>query len=267
LRRLYTGSMAKRKIAWKRVALILSVLGVTVCLLIYMCSTKGDLLCKGIDVKIRNSEQAKLITASDFRRMIEQSKIAGTGKPLNNEVIRKTLKLVSTKSSVKNVLVYQTGDSILHVEFEQRMPAVRILTASGSCYLDSEGIAFPVSERYAYDVPLVTGKIRLPAEGKMLRDTLFARNLLAFTGFIAGNPFWNAQIQQIDVAENKNIEFTVCSDNHLIRFGQLHGYKKKLDNLQTFYRKVNPHYRTGDEALYTVLDLRFDKQIVAIKGN
>lgn len=233
-------------------------------MLAYMCSTKGDPVCKGIDVKVRNPAKAKLITSDDFRRMIEQSKIAGKGKPLNDDVIKKTLKLVKSKSSVKNALVYQTGDSILHVELEQRLPVVRILTSLGSRYLDSEGIAFPVSERYTYDVPLITGKIRLPAEGKMMRDTLFARNLLAFVKFIADDAFWNAQIQQIDVDENNNVEFAVCSDSHLIRFGQLYGYKKKLDNLLTFYRKVNPYYRGENETPYTVLDMRFDKQIVAV---
>jgi cell division protein FtsQ len=147
------------------------------------------------------------------------------------------------------------------------MPVVRILTPSGSCYLDETGIALPVSARYSYDVPLVTGKIRLPAEGKVLSDSVFARNLLAFVGFIADSPFWNAQIQQIDIDENKNVEFVICSDNHLIRFGQLHGYEKKLGYLSTFYRKVNPYYKEEDNVPYTVLDLRFDRQIVTAKGN
>jgi cell division protein FtsQ len=259
--------MAERKIAWKRIILTLAMLGVTVCMFIYVFSTKGDPVCKGIDVKIKNLETAKLITAEDIRRMIERSKVAGKGMPLNNEVLVKTLELVKSKSSVENVLVYQTGDSILHVELEQRMPVMRILTPLGSCYLDKSGIAFPVSARYSYDVPLVTGKIRLPAEGKALSDSGFARNLLSFVEYIASNSFWNAQIQQIDVDDNKYVEFAVCSDNHLIRFGQLHGYKRKLDNLLTFYKKVNPYYRNANDAPYTVLDMRFDRQIVAVKDN
>jgi cell division protein FtsQ len=229
--------------------------------------TKGNPVCKGIDVQIKNPETAKLITAGDISRMIERSGISGKGRPLNDEILMKTLKLVKSGSSVKNALVYQTGDSILHVELEQRMPVVRILTASGSCYLDKSGIAFPVSARYSYDVPLVTGKIRLPADGKMLSDSGFANNLLSFVEYIANNSFWSAQIQQIDIDDNKNVEFAVCSDDHLIRFGQLHGYEKKLDNLLTFYKEVNPYYRGANDAPYTVLDLRFDKQIVAIKSN
>ncbi|MDR0385354.1 MAG: cell division protein FtsQ/DivIB [Prevotellaceae bacterium] len=259
--------MAKKRIAWERIVLAVAVLGIATSLIIYLSVTKGSSVCKGIDVKITNSEVAKLITAGDIKRMIEQSKIAGKGKPLNDGVIKKTLKFVETRGSVKNVLVYQTGDSILHVELEQRIPSVRILTSAGSCYLDKEGISFPVSERYAYNVPLVTGKIRLPAEGKMMSDTFFARNLPAFAEFVSGNPFWNAQIQQIDIDENRNIQFTVCSDNHLIRLGQLYEYEKKMNNLLTFYMKVNPYYLTENDVPYTVLDLRFDRQIVAVTGN
>jgi cell division protein FtsQ len=259
--------MAKRKIAWKRIILILTVLGIIVWMSVYMCSTKENLVCKEIDVKIKNSEAAKLITTDDVRKMIEQSKTVSKGRPLNDNIVLKTLKLVKSKSYVKDALVYRTGDSILHVELEQRLPVVRIMTPSGSCYFDETGIALPVSARYSYDVPLVTGKIRLPAEGKMLSDSSFARNLLAFASYIADSPFWNTQIQQIDIDENKNVEFVICSDSHLIRFGQLHGYEKKLDYLSIFYRKVNPYYKEADNVPYTVLDLRFDKQMVAVKGN
>jgi hypothetical protein len=199
--------------------------------------------------------------------MIERSKIVGKGRPLNDEVSVKTMELIRSQSFVKNVLVYQTGDSILHVELEQRMPVARILTSSGSCYLDNAGIAFPVSARYSYDVPLVTGKIRLPVEGKAFGGSGFARNLLSFAEYVANHSFWSVQIQQIDIVDNNNVELAVCSDNHLIRFGQLHGYEKKLDNLLTFYKEVNPYYRGANDAPYTILDLRFDRQIVAIKGN
>ncbi|MDR1887362.1 MAG: hypothetical protein LBQ70_05535 [Prevotellaceae bacterium] len=260
--------MAKIKLAWNRIVLGFTVLGLAVCLIVYISSAnRGDPVCKGIEIKIRNLEEVKLIAPGNLERMIEQSRIAGKGKPLNDDVVKKVLKLVSSKGSVKNVLAYQTGDSILHVELEQRIPVVRILTSAGSCYLDGEGIAFPSVAGYACDTPLVTGKIRLPAEGKRLTDSVFARNLLEFAEFVSNSPFWNAQIQQIDVDENRNVEFAVCSDSHLIRFGQLNGYKRKLDNLLTFYRKVNPYYRERDNSPYRILDLRFNRQIVAIKGN
>ncbi|MDR1583405.1 MAG: hypothetical protein LBS55_09145 [Prevotellaceae bacterium] len=257
--------MAKRRIAWKRIILSLATLGVVICLFMYIFNTDGEPVCKEIDIKIRNSEVAKLITTGDIRKIIEQTKIAGKGKPLNAKVVDKTLKLVKSKGSVKNVLVYQTGDSVLHVEFEQRLPVVRILGSFGSCYLDNEGISFPISARYACDVPLVTGKVQIPAEGKMLKDSIFSKNMLAFVDFISNDPFWNAQIQQIDIGANKNVEFVVSSDNHLIRFGQFYEFERKLDNLLTFYRNVNPYYKEKNSLPYTILDLRFAKQIIAVK--
>ncbi|MDR3245199.1 MAG: cell division protein FtsQ/DivIB [Prevotellaceae bacterium] len=259
--------MAKKKIAWRRVILSFVMFGLIVCLFVYILNIGREVpVCKGIDIQIKNAEVAKLVTQGDFRKLIEQSKIAGKGKPLNDDVVKKTLKLLESKGSVKNVVAYQAGDSILHVELEQRMPVARILTALGSYYLDDEGIVFPVSERYTYDVPLVTGKMQLPREGRMLRDSAFSRNLLEFVDYISKDLFWNAQIQQIDIDKEKNVEFVVCSDNHLIRFGQLNGYKDKLDNLLAFYTKVNPYYREKDNSVYTVLDLRFNKQIVAVKS-
>jgi cell division protein FtsQ len=259
--------MAERKIAWERITLVFAVLGVAVCLVIYKSSTKGDPVCRGIDITVTNAEVAGTVTVKEIEKMLEQNNIAGKGRLLTSDVTKKTLKLLKSKAYIKNAHVYCTGDSILHVELEQRVPALRILTGEGSCYIDSDGIAFPVSERRAYRVPLITGAVRLPAEGKMMRDTLFARNLLAFADYISGNPFWNAQIQQISVAGNGNIEFTVCSDSHLVRFGQLHGYESKLDNLLTFYMKVNPYYMAENDMPYTTLDMRFKGQMVAVKGN
>jgi cell division protein FtsQ len=259
--------MAKKKISWRRVILSFVMFGLIVCLFVYILSSGRETpVCKGIDIQIKNADVAKLVTPGDFRKMIEQSKIAGKGKPLNDDVVKKALKLVESKGSVKHAVAYQAGDSILHVELEQRMPVVRILTALGSYYLDDEGIAFPVSTRYTYDVPLVTGKMPLPGEGRMLKDSVFSRHLLEFVDYISKDLFWNAQIQQIDIGQDKNVEFVVCSDNHLIRFGQLNGYKDKLDNLLAFYKKVNPYYKERDNSLYTVLDLRFNKQIVAVKN-
>jgi cell division protein FtsQ len=258
--------MAKETIAWRRVILSLAALGVTICLFVYIFGTNGEIVCKGIEVEIKNSGTAKLLTSNDILKLIEQSKIAGKGRPLDDGVIRKTMKLVSDRSSVRNVSVYRTGDSILHVELEQRIPVLRMMTSSGSCYLDNEGIAFPVSTRYTYDLPLVTGKIPLPVDGKTMKDTILSQNLLAFTDFISNDPFWNAQIQQINIDEKGNVEFTISSDSHLIRLGQFRGFKRKLDNLLTFYRNVNPYYKERDN-VYTALDLRFDGQIVAAKKN
>jgi cell division protein FtsQ len=258
--------MTKRKIAWKRIIFSIMMLAITVYMCIYIFGSEDAIVCKNVSITIRNSNVAKLITAADIKRTIEQSRITGKGKPLSEDAIKKIYKLVRSKGSVKNVSVYKTGkDSLLYVEVDQRIPIARILTAVGSCYIDDEGIVFPVSKRYAYDVPLITGNIRIPPEGAKLRDSVFARTMLSFVEYIYNDPFWNAQIQQIDVDENRNVEFVICSDNHLIRFGQLAGFEKKMDNLFTFYKKVNPFYRTKDDAPYTILDLRFNRQIIAIK--
>jgi cell division protein FtsQ len=250
------------RIAWHRIIFSIGIAGSIVYLFIAFLfrNEEKEIICKTIAVKIKNKAISKLVTTDDIEYIINHSEKAGIGKPLNDNAIKELRKQFKDKSLVKNVLLYYTGDSTLYVELEQRVPVIRIITEEGSCYLDEAGYAFPPSLRYAYNVPLVTGAIQLPAKGTMLKDSVFVNKLLEFVNYISENSFWNAQIQQINIDVEKNVEFVVCSDNHLIRFGQLEGYEEKLDNLLVFYKKVNP-YRTDS---YKILDLRFNKQIVAI---
>ncbi|MDR2466225.1 MAG: cell division protein FtsQ/DivIB [Prevotellaceae bacterium] len=218
--------------------------------------------CKSIEVRINN--EGRLVTKQDVRDIIEGSKITGVGKPLDEERLKKLRGLLETKSYMKDLLLYATGDSVLHVEFKQRIPAIRVAGDRGAWYyIDSELHVFPASMRYAYDVPVVTGQVQLPPKGKIPeKETVFVEKLLEFATFVASSPFWNAQIQQIHIDGKQNVEFTVTSERHLIRLGQLDGYRRKMEGLLAFYRKVNSY--TGDS--YRILDLRFENQIIAVKN-
>ena len=247
-----------KAIAWNRVVLVAGILGLMIYLIVNLLVAEEDCLCKGIDVKINN--EGKLVYPEDIGAIIEKSGIAGTGKPLNDNIIDKVKKLLETKSYLKDIAVYKTGDSIMHVEFNQRIPALCLLNVDGaSCYLDSEGYAFPLSFRYAYNVPLVTGNIEIPQKNSLPADSAFTCNLLSFASFISTSQFWNAQIQQINIDKNKNVELTVCSDDHCIRLGQLADYDEKMRKLYVFYKRLSPSKR----AEYKIIDLRFKKQIVA----
>jgi cell division protein FtsQ len=247
-----------KAIAWNRVVLVAGILGLTVYLIVSLLVADEDGLCKGIGVKINN--EGTLVYPEDINAIIEKSGIAGTGKPLNDKTVNEVKKLLETKSYLKDIVVYKTGDSILHVEFNQRIPALCLLNEDGaSCYLDRDGYAFPRSLRYAYNVPIVTGNIKIPQKNSLPTDSAFTRTLLSFAGFISANPFWNAQIQQINIDKNKNVELTVCSDDHCIRMGQLTDYEEKMRKLYAFYTKLSP----SKKAEYKIIDLRFKKQIVA----
>jgi len=251
------------KIAWHRVIITLGIMGLAIYIIVNLFKPVEDnVICKGIDVNLMN--ECKLVTVEDIKDIITASGITGVGKPLDDSATKKVRELLNTKSYIKNVTAYQTSDKILHIELEQRMPVVRIVTNTGSCYLDNEGYAFPPSLRYSYDVPLITGNMplprKLPYNGPLMCE--FVQNLLDFSNFIKQNPFWNAQIQQVEIDNSGDVVFVVCSDNNLVRLGQLDNFETKMKNLYTFYKKVVPY-----RGAYKVLDLRFDKQIVALEDN
>lgn len=51
------------------------------------------------------------------------------------------------------------------------------------------------------------------------------------------NPFWEAQIVQINVLPGKEIELVPRVGNHIIYLGKLEHFEDKLKRLKTFYEK------------------------------
>ena len=257
-----------KRISWYKVLLTFGITGI-LAYIIYAFISGSDkteqMVCKDIAVEILNIDDAGFVSTATVRDIVEESKLAGMGKRLNDSVAIKVRKMLETKSYIKNVRAYPSGDGVLHISLEQRVPVLRIITSTGSCYLDAEAYAFPPSLDYVHDVPLVTGKVplpyKLPYKGPMPdRDSQFARQLLTFAAYINNDKFWNAQIQQINVDDKGNIELSMCAGRETVRLGQLDNYEYKLDKLLTFYSKVYP-YLERDK--YKTFDLRFGDQVVA----
>ncbi|MDR2562422.1 MAG: cell division protein FtsQ/DivIB [Prevotellaceae bacterium] len=257
-----------KRISWYKVLLTFGISGILL-YIVYAFVSDDDkskqMVCKDISVEILNIDDAGFVTASTVCEIIEESKLAGKGKRLNDSVAIRVRKMLETKSYIKNVRAYPSGDGILHVSLEQRVPVVRIISSSGSCYLDAEGYAFPPSPDYVHDVPLVTGRVplpyKLPYKGSMPeKGSQFAMKLLDFAAYISKDQFWNAQIQQINTDEKGNIELNMCAGKETVRLGQLDNYEFKLDKLMTFYNKVYPYLERNK---YKSFDLRFGDQVVA----
>ena len=224
-----------------------------------------QMICKDIVVKVLNINDAGFVTPDDVSNIVEESGLTGKGKLLDDSIAAKVRLMLESKSYIKNVHTYTTGDSVLHVSLEQRIPVVRIITSSGSCYWDAEAYAFPPSPNYVHDVPLVTGNLplpyKLPYKGPMPeKGSEFARKLLDFAIYVGQNEFWNVQIQQINVDGNGNVELAMCLGNETVKLGQPENYVHKLDKLLVFYRKV---YFYLEKDKYKTFDLRFSDQIVA----
>jgi cell division protein FtsQ len=102
-------------------------------------------------------------------------------------------------------------------------------------------------------VPVVSGR---------LTRTFATEQIFDFVSFIEKSDFWNAQIEQIYVADNKNIELIPRVGSGVILFGNLSNFATKLNKLQKLYS--NAFNEIGWNR-YKTIDLRYENQIVCTK--
>src|SRR5205823_5505507 len=121
-----------------------------------------------------------------------------------------------------------------NVKVEEREPVARIFTASGaSCYIDSSCRRLPLSNRISLRVPMFTG---FPSDAKKLRhaDSLLLASVRDLAVFIKGSNFWNAQVAQVDIADNRTLEMIPVIGNHVVMLGTPHDFEEKFRRLFTF---------------------------------
>jgi cell division protein FtsQ len=88
------------------------------------------------------------------------------------------------------------------------------------------------------------------------------RDAYQLVQFISRDRFWSAQIDQIYIDEDDEIDIIPRMGRHLIHLGSIDNYEGKLKNLKAFYDQVLPE--TG-WSRYNFINLEFSDQIVCKK--
>jgi cell division protein FtsQ len=131
----------------------------------------------------------------------------------------------------------------------------------------------PTSDKYSAPVPIVNGNIfNKEAEQKIgsgvveKADTAYypsiVEKVFRMADFIRKSDFWNAQVEQIYVNANGEIEIIPRVGNHLIIFGDINDMEEKFDKLFLFYKEGLS--KTGWNQ-YKTINLTFKGQIVCTK--
>src|SRR5690606_4002518 len=80
--------------------------------------------------------------------------------------------------------------------------------------------------------------------------------------FLLENPFWMAQIAQVDITHARSFEMVPVVGNHVIEFGGGAHYAEKFHRLMIFYKQVLS--KAGMDK-YERIKLQFDKQVIGVK--
>ena len=184
--------------------------------------------------------------------------------------------VLNSHPAVANAEVSMSIDGVVKVEIKQRRPVIRVINADGdSYYIDDEGKLMPLSDKYTMKVLVANGDIRDPyakrytqpvtemGKDSALRAESMLDELYAMAKYIGADEFWNAQVQQIYVNNEKDMEIVPMAGNQRIVFGDTTDMDEKFKKLMTFYKEgLNT---TGWWDKYSIINLKFRNQIVCTK--
>jgi len=220
---------------------------------------------RGIRIQIDYpSDDAHFVTEASIRQLVTNKPgFHCKGKTYSEVNTLELARYIKEKNQlVRHAACYHTPDSLLRIDIEQRNPIIRVKSATAvnasnghsmvDFYIDRDGAMMPAQFGTAIHLPLVTGFVK----------ERHIQPLHNFALFLKNDDFWSAEVTQVYIRENGDVELIPRIGDHSILLGSLDNVEQKLDNVMTFYKKVMP--RRGWN-LYKVINVKFDGQVVGEK--
>jgi cell division protein FtsQ len=233
----------------------------------YMVVYTNSLPCRGININIRDSSEYDFITKNELLNLAYSGGTRILGQPLSKVEIAGIEKKIAGLRELKIAEVYMTIDGILNIYADQRTPLMRVFANNGGDYfLDDEGVVIRRRKLGNPRLHIVGGNINISSamlNGVSVLDTSIKNTILKdifyLVSYIRDDSFWSAQIDQIYVDNDDEIDIIPRVGNHLVHLGAPASFEGKLSNLEAFYRKVLPE--AGWDK-YKLINLEFKDQIV-----
>lgn len=238
------------------------VLGGIVTLLVAANRKAKARACKGVVVSINNGGDRIYVETEDVLKNIQKTAKGPIVNKHTGDINLGSLERnLEANPWIRDAELYFDTKDILHVSILERVPVARVFATTGtSFYIDSAGAQMPLLESYSAKLPVVTGFVT--ARRRTAADSALLQETKEVVKTISADPFWNAQIGQIDITQDRKFELIPVLGSHVIKLGSGNNVGEKLSKLMVFYRQVLPK---AGFAKYSALDVQFDGQVVALR--
>jgi len=233
---------------------------------------QDSLLCKDLDISINQKDDLFFIDNLEVTQILKVRGDSIKGQKKSTIDVAQIENILNNHPAVENSEVCVTIDGVVKIKIDQRKPIVRIFNLSGeSYYIDDKAKLMPLSDNYTKNVLVVNGNINLPYAiyyKKNMNDTLVTKKTLlddiyALAQFINKDSFWSAQIQQLYINQDKDIELVPLVGDQKIIFGDSTMMENKFYKLKLFYQEgLN---KTDSWNKYSSINLKYKNQIVCTK--
>ena len=235
----------------------------TVVLLGAAISLRNNKRCKGVNINITGLQNNFFIDKKEISDLLEKlCNGAPSGKKLGSFNLASIENTLKKNEWIKNAELFFDNNEILRVEVTEREPVARIFTKAGtSFYIDSTLTALPLSDKSTARVPVFSD---FPSQPKSFTkaDSNLLSGIENVGSYILKDPFWMAQIDQVDITSERTFDMVPKVGNQIIVFGNADNYQEKFNKLLTFYKQVAT--KVGWNT-YSKINVQYEGQVVAVK--
>ena len=263
-----------KKIALKSL-LVICVIGLVLSLG-FVNKEQDELRCTSLEIDVNQDGDLFFLDKADIEKLIKSRGDSIIGEPKAKLNIPDLERALNSHADIANAEACVTIDGHVKVKVIQRRPIVRIFNGNGdSYYMDELGKLMPLSDKYTAKVLVANGKIT-ESYGKFYKRTMeeiaadsavrsntMLDEVYAMAKYIDADAFWKAQIQQIFINGDNDMELVPMVGDQKIIFGDTTNMDQKFKKLQIFYSQgLNT---TGWWNKYSTINLKFKNQIVCTK--
>ena len=242
---------------WKKIGILTAdiILGVYLILAITAFNRPDDqdVVCKEVKINITGGAKNGFLNTNEVKLQLQHAKIYPLGDRISDVCTRKIEETLLKSPLVEHVECYKTPTGLVFINLTQRIAVMRIMANNGeSYYIDNLGAIIP-SKNNSTDLVVATGDIKRK----------YAQTTLKQIGLdLLDDPFWNSQIEQLNVLPDGSVEMIPRVGDHIIYLGQPTHLKEKLKRLEKFYR-----YGLSKAGWnkYSYINIEFNNQIICKK--
>lgn len=185
-------------------------------------------ICQYIRVVTDSGDRYNLVDVAHVEDMLQKRGYKLVGLPMGEINTLEIEQWIGSMEVIREAICYKTSGGGITICLKVREPILRVVSSRGdSYYVDREGEILRTSLP-AISLPLVTGEVT---------ERIAQQELLQVVQIIDKSKFWSAQIQQINVTKEGNIELVPRVGSHLLLLGKAESIEEKLDRLYRFYHK------------------------------
>lgn len=237
---------------------------------VFFAGSANSRPCSGVVIDISDSSDYHFVTKRQLLNLAYGNSNRISGKPVREVSASAIESRINVLRELKKAEVYISIDGLVHIYVEQRRPIMRVMPGDGGdFFVDEDGVVVRRRNLYNPRLHIVEGNVNISSamlNGISVLDTSIKHSILKdiypLVNYINDDKFWSAQIDQIYVDGNDEIDLIPRVGNQTIHLGSAENYEGKLRNLEAFYDKVLPEVGWNK---YSVINLEFKDQIVCKK--